>query len=81
MYVITFSTKGVNEVAKYNKPSPSHFKADFNILENWNNLNEILKDRNVVQIIVDWSTTKFMEEDWKVLLFFPTTTDFIIKVF
>ena len=64
MYVITFSIKGVNEVAKYNKPSPSHVEADFNILEYWNNLNEILKDRNVVQIIVDWSTTKFMREDW-----------------
>lgn len=60
MYVITFSKEGVNEVRKYNVPSPSHVKADFNDLEKWNNLKEVLKDRNVVQIIVDWSTTKFM---------------------
>jgi len=62
MYVITFSKKGVNEVQKYNDNvlSPSHVQADFNNLEKWNNLKEVLKDRNVVQIIVDWSTTKFM---------------------
>jgi len=62
VYVITISYPGGHRYGGHFYSSPSHLRNNFNELKFWEKLQDALKERNVVQIIVDWSTVQAMRQ-------------------